>query len=72
MTNVSLFKNFHAIREQSAQFRADIFNVLNTPAYGNPSDSSINSSSGYILDGRALGAYTPDARFIQLALKYYF
>jgi TonB dependent receptor len=71
-TNMSIFKNFTTYREQYLQFRADLFNIFNTPAYGNPSDTSINSNSGYILNARSLGAYTPDARFIQLALKYYF
>lgn len=71
-TNLSVFKNFVTVREEYLQFRADIFNVWNTPAYGDPSDSSINSISGYILGARSLGAYTPDARFIQFALKYYF
>ena len=71
-TNLSAFKNFSTFREQYLQFRADIFNLWNTPAYGNPTDSSINSVSGYILDARSLGAYTPDARFVQFALKYYF
>ena len=71
-TNVSVFKNFSTVQEQYLQFRADIFNLWNTPAYGDPSDTSINSVSGYILNARSLGSYTPDARFIQFALKYYF
>ena len=71
-TNVSIFKDFVTWREQYLQFRADLFNVFNTPAYGNPADTSINSNSGYILTTRSLGAYTPDSRFVQLALKYYF
>jgi hypothetical protein len=72
VTNVSLFKNFRTLREQRVQFRADAFNVFNTPAYGTPSALSVNSSSGYITNARSLGAYTPDARFFQLALKYIF
>jgi len=71
-TNVSIFKNFTTFREQSLQFRVDVFNLFNTPAYGNPADLSINANSGYILTTRSLGAYTPDSRFFQFALKYYF
>jgi hypothetical protein len=71
-TNISLFKSFNTFREQSLQFRVDVFNVFNTPAYANPADLSINSNSGYILTTRSLGAYTPDSRFFQFALKYYF
>lgn len=71
-TNVSLFKDFRTFKEQRVQFRVDAFNVFNTPAYGTPSALSDNSSSGYITAARSLGAYTPDARFFQLALKYDF
>ena len=71
-TNLSIFKNFTTSREQHVEFRADIFNIFNTPAYGNPTDTSINTVSGYISNARSLGAYTPDARFFQLSLKYYF
>ena len=71
-TNVSMFKDFTTFREQRVQFRVDAFNIFNTPAYGNPSSASVNSSSGFINSARSLGAYTPDARFFQLALKYSF
>jgi Carboxypeptidase regulatory-like domain len=71
-TNVSLFKDFRTFKEQRVQFRVDAFNVFNTPAYGTPSALSDNSSSGFITAARSLGAYTPDARFFQLALKYSF
>jgi hypothetical protein len=71
-TNLSLFKEFRTLREQRAQFRVDAFNIFNTPAYGTPSSLSDNSSSGFITAARPLGAYTPDARFFQLALKYDF
>ena len=71
-TNFSLFKDFRTFKEQLLQFRVDAFNVFNTPAYGTPSSLSDNSSSGFINSARSLGAYTPDARFFQLALKYDF
>jgi hypothetical protein len=68
---MSLFKNFNTIENQHLQFRADIFNLFNTPAFGNPS-GSINSNGGVISSTRSLGQFTPNSRFIQLALKYYF
>lgn len=71
-TNVSMFKDFTVFREQRIQFRVDAFNIFNTPAYGTPSSLSDNSSSGFITAARSLGAYTPDARFFQLAVKYDF
>ncbi|MFC6644626.1 carboxypeptidase regulatory-like domain-containing protein [Granulicella cerasi] len=70
--NVSLFKNFPTFGSQYLQFRGDAFNVFNTPAYSNPADTGINTTSSYINSVKSLGQYTPDARFFQLAAKYYF
>ncbi|HVW77009.1 MAG TPA: TonB-dependent receptor [Alloacidobacterium sp.] len=69
--NTSVFKNFDTFEGQYLQFRADIFNLFNTPAFGNPNGSN-NSNGGLISSTRSLGAFTPNPRFIQLALKYYF
>ncbi len=70
--DASLFKSFPTFREQNLQFRADIFNVLNTPAYGNPSTVNISSTGGLITGSRLFQANTPDSRFFQFALKYTF
>ena len=70
--DASLFKSFKTFREQSLQFRADIFNVLNTPGYGNPSTTNISSSGGLITGARTFQSNTPDSRFFQFALKYAF
>ncbi len=70
--DASLFKAFHTFREQALQFRADIFNVLNTPGYGNPSNTSISSTGGQITSARTFQSNTPDSRFFQFALKYTF
>lgn len=69
--NMSVFKDFATFREQQLEFRTDIFNVLNTPAYGDPS-GSINSNGGQITSARFFQNDTPDARFFQLSLKYVF
>ncbi len=69
--DMSLFKSFPTFREQNIQFRADIFNVLNTPAYGTP-NGQISSNGGLISSTRSLQTYSPDARFFQFALKYLF
>jgi hypothetical protein len=69
--NMSVFKDFPTFREQQMEFRADIFNVLNTPAYGDPS-GSINTSGGQITSARFFQNDTPDARFFQFSLKYDF
>jgi hypothetical protein len=69
---MSIFKDFNTFREQKLEFRTDIFNVLNTPAYGDPSTTSNNSNGGQITSARAFQNYTPDARFFQFSLKYSF
>ena len=68
----SLFKNFHTFREQALQLRADIFNALNTPAYGNPGTTNISQNGGKITGARTFQANTPDSRFFQFAAKYTF
>ena len=70
--DMSLFKSFRTFREQNLQFRADIFNVLNTPAYGAPSNRGIGNNGGRITGARFFQANTPDSRFFQFALKYNF
>ena len=69
--NMSLFKNFDTFEGQYLQFRADAFNVFNTPAFSQP-NGGINSNGGVISGTRSLGAFTPNSRFFQLALKYYY
>ena len=69
--NGSLFKNFTFYREANFQLRADYFNLLNTPAYGNP-DANIGIGGGQITGARSLGQYYPDSRFFQFAAKINF
>lgn len=69
--NTSIFKRFSTFESQYLEFRAEIFNTYNTPAYGQP-DASMNPTGGQITGTRSLGANSPDGRFIQLALKYVF
>jgi outer membrane receptor protein involved in Fe transport len=70
--NMSLFRDFTIVREQRCEFRADIFNVLNTPAYGVPSVATDNSNGGQITSPRFFQNDTPDARFVQFSFKYIF
>lgn len=69
--NMSLFKNFTTFRKQYLQFRVDVFNLLNTPALGQP-NQTINSNGGQITGPRSFQNFTPDARFFQFAMKYEF
>ena len=69
--NASIFKDFSIYREQKLTFRADIFNVMNTPAWGEPGGN--NSSTGAVINStRTLQKDSPDARFFQLSMKYAF
>ncbi len=70
--NMSIFKNFTTWREQYLQFRADGFNVLNHPTFGNPSTTNDTASAGNITGPKTFQNNTPDARFFQLSLKYEF
>ncbi|HEV2326676.1 MAG TPA: TonB-dependent receptor [Terracidiphilus sp.] len=69
--NMSLFKSFPTFREERLEFRADAFNLFNTPAFNNP-NGSINSNGGLITSTHNMGQFTPNSRFLQLALKYVF
>jgi len=70
--NMSLFKDFATIRENYISLRADIFNLLNTPAYGAPSVANDSTNGGQITAARTFQSLTPDARFFQLSAQYVF
>ena len=79
-TDLSAFKSFAVYRGTNVQFRGDIFNLFNTPAYGQPGNTT-GSGFGEITTERFGGGgaqYTgtagesPDARVVQFALKYVF
>jgi len=70
--NMSVFKDFPTWRKQYLEFRGDIFNLFNTPALGIPSVTNLNSNGGQITGPRFFQNFTPDARFLQFALKYQF
>jgi hypothetical protein len=70
--NMSLFKNFTTWREQHLQFRADAFNVLNHPTWANPSNTNTSLGAGNITGPKFFQNNTPDARFFQLSLKYFY
>jgi hypothetical protein len=72
--NASLFKDFKTFREQYLELRADAFNVLNHPSFGNPGNGNTNLGSGSVsLTGPGANqSNTIDARFFQLSGKYVF
>ena len=73
--NASLFKDFKVWREQYLlELRADAFNILNHPSFGNPGNTSTNLGSGSVsLTGPGTNQNnTIDARFFQLSGKFVF
>ncbi len=72
--NASLFKDFRTFHEQYLEFRADAFNILNHPSFGNPGNTSTNIGSNSVsLTGPFSNPNnTIDARFFQLSGKYVF
>lgn len=72
--NASLFKDFKTFREQYLEFRADAFNVLNHPTWGNPGNANTNigASVTAITGTGPTQNNTIDARFLQFSAKYVF
>lgn len=74
--NMSVFKDFKTFHEQYFQFRADIFNLFNTPSLADPSNNgskpNISDGGAAITTPRSLQHLAPDSRFFQLSLKYAF
>ena len=69
--DLSLFKEFH-FGENTArhlQFRAESFNVLNTPQFNGPNTQIGNPAAGTITSAGAPLLYQRTSRQIQLALK---
>ena len=65
LMDFSALKNFRITEGSRIQFRAEFFNLFNTPLFNNPSTSVTDSRFGQITGAR-------DPRIIQLALKVYF
>jgi len=72
--NFSLFKNFvfNESGSRHLQFRAEAFNVLNTPQFNNPNAQIGNPAAGTITSAGAPLLFQRTSREIQLALKLYF
>jgi Carboxypeptidase regulatory-like domain/TonB dependent receptor len=69
--DVSIFKDFRFTEARRLQFRAEGFNVLNTPQFNNPNAQIGNPAAGTITSAGAPLLYQRTSRQIQLALKLY-
>jgi hypothetical protein len=74
--NMSVFKDFKTFHEQSLTFRADAFNLFNTPSLADPSNNgskpNIDLAGAQITGPKNLQNDAPDSRFFQLSLSYKF
>lgn len=68
--DLSATKSLLAFRESKVQLKGELYNVLNTPALGQPANT-LGSGFGSVSSERFNGP-APDARTLQLALKYVF
>jgi hypothetical protein len=64
----SLFKRFTLAERKDLEFRAEAFNTLNTPQFGNPGQLNFNNRTGF---SRITGTRN-NQRLVQLALKFFF
>jgi hypothetical protein len=71
--DLSMFKDFafNESRGHRLEFRAEAFNVLNTPEFNNPNASIGNIAAGTITSAGAPLLFQRTSRQIQLALKLY-
>ncbi len=70
--DMSLFKTFAIpFHESAVQLRADAFNVLNHPTFGNP-NSGLSGSSSQAVNSTRFSGILPDARVIQVSARLSF
>ena len=71
--DLSLFKDFifNENRGRRLEFRAEAFNVFNTPQFNNPNAQIGNAAVGTITSAGAPLLFQRTSRQIQLALKLY-
>ena len=70
--DLSLFKNFAFSEKRRLEFRAEAFNVSNTPQFNNPSSSIGFAGVARITSAGSPAVYQRTSRQVQLALKLYF
>jgi hypothetical protein len=70
--DLSIFRSFQLGATRTLQFRAEIFNVTNTPHFANPENSVNASDFGVISSTANSGREGIDERFIRLGLRFGF
>jgi hypothetical protein len=70
--DLSLFKDFHITERFKVQFRAEAFNMANTPQWGNQSNSGLDVNQGDPAFGQITASQSNTQRHIQFALRFMF
>jgi hypothetical protein len=73
--NASLFKSFKIRERLNIEFRAETYNLTNTPEFSNPQGSLTSSSFGFVTGTQGSGTGvngTGGGRAVQLGLKVSF
>jgi hypothetical protein len=70
----SMFKSFYFDHDhhRSFQFRAELFNIFNTPQFNNPAASIGAAGVGSISSAGSKQTFQRISREVQFALKFYF
>ncbi len=64
-TDLALLRDFHLVHENTAQFRAEAFNVFNHAQFNNPGGNIDSSTFGFVNSAQS-------PRILQIAVKYQF
>ena len=67
-----MFKNFKVSERFSVQFRAEMFNIFNTPQFNNPAAAIGSPTAGVISSAGSPLTFQRTSREVQMALKLYF
>ena len=70
--DLSLFKDFPFTERFKVQFRAEAFNLANTPQWGNQSNGGLDVNLGDPLFGHITATQSNTQRHIQFALRFMF
>ncbi len=70
--DLSLFKDFRLTERFKVQFRAEAFNLANTPQWGNQSNGGLDVNQGDPAFGQITATQSNTQRHIQFALRFMF
>ena len=66
---MSIFRLFQVTEKMTIQFRAEAFNVSNTPHFANPNSNVASSGFGIVGGVQNTGRDGNDQRFFRLGLR---